>query len=162
MLDALFHPSFSLFRTLTDFICHALVAPVDRTCKMEFAGVKSDCLRCFISLRSCPAFSSLARRTMNDFSSLAVDYSARYHWHSFPFLLLFAFFFSDKDARLVKLVVAVYEFFGEDTTQIEFTPADGRCPFFYISLCERKHERRKTKRKKSNILFYEARLKTFF
>lgn len=139
MLNVLFHPSFPLFRTLPNFICHALVAPVGRTCKIEFAGVKSECLRCFISSRSHPAFSSLVRRTMNDFSSLAADYSARYHWHSVPSPLLFAFFSRrNKDARLVKLVVAVYEFFGGDTAQIEFTRADGRYPLLCMSRCDRK------------------------
>lgn len=83
-------------------------------CKMEFAGVKSECLRCFISSHPRPAFSSLARPAMNDSSSLAADYSARYHWYSVPLPFRFRLLSRrDKNVRLVKLVVAVYEFFGQ-------------------------------------------------
>lgn len=62
----------------------------------------------------------------------------------------------------MKLVVAVYEFFGEDTAQIEFTPADGRYPFLYISLCEIKYEKRKTKRKNQIYCFMKYDLKQHF
>lgn len=122
---------------------------------MEFAGVKSECLQCFISSHPCLIFPPLVRLTTNDLSSLAADYSARYHRHSvlfpFPFRLLSR---RDKDARLVKLVVAVYEFFGEDIAQIEFTRADGRYPVAF-ALCpvagennwkKRERERERTDR----------------
>lgn len=83
------------------------------------------------ALTCCLSFAFLARSlarahaygTRKDLSSLAADYSARYHWH---FTSLSLADLLSKYARFAKLVVAVYEFFGGNVAQIQFTRADGR------------------------------------
>lgn len=94
-----------------DFLCRAPPVSVERAKWNLLALSRSAYGALFLHAPAPPVFSSLARRTTNDLSSLAADYSARYHWHSVLLPLLSAFFLAkDKDVRLVKLVVAVYEF----------------------------------------------------
>lgn len=62
----------------------------------------------------------------------------------------------------MKLVVTVYEFFGEDTAQIEFTPADGCYPFLYISRCEKIREENRQREENQIYYFMKYDLKHFF